>query len=184
MLMGEALDGLKRYSQAVQEFRQAATIAPTMPNVHFGAGYLYWKQRKFTEAEREFRLELKNDPAHGQAKAYLGDICYRRHQLEAATSLLRQALRLRNDIRIAHLDLGIIYKEQRKYSEAIGELEEAMRIDPAQTDAHYRLFLTYQAMGRSHEALEERRRMEELQKRKQEDLLHRIAGPPPAPPIE
>src|ERR1022692_2481620 len=55
MLMGEALDGLGRDPDAIVEFQAAAAASSAEPDVHFGLGYLFWKQRRYDEAEREFR---------------------------------------------------------------------------------------------------------------------------------
>ncbi len=181
MLMAQALDGLHRTHEAIEELQVAGAIAPGQPNVHFDLGYLYWKDKKFDEAEMEFQRELQNDAAHGEAKAYLGDIELRRGNFPQAARLVEQALKLRRDLRIAHLDLGIIYSHEKKYPNAVAELKEAIRIDPSQADAHYRLSITYQAMGREREAEAERRRVAELHEQTREELLHEISAPPPLP---
>src|SRR5437879_3872870 len=46
ILTGEAQDGLGRTGEAIAEFQAAAKVAPYEPNVHFGIGYLYWKEHK------------------------------------------------------------------------------------------------------------------------------------------
>jgi tetratricopeptide (TPR) repeat protein len=58
MLMGEALDGLGRAADAIVEFQAAATASPTEPQVQFGLSYLFWKERRYDEAEGEFHREL------------------------------------------------------------------------------------------------------------------------------
>ena len=44
MLAGEALDEKGDDAGAIQQFRDAAKANPKEPNVHFGLGYLLWKQ--------------------------------------------------------------------------------------------------------------------------------------------
>ena len=148
MLMGEALDGLDRTTEAIREFQVAAAIDPGQPNVHFGLGYLYWKTKKFDEAEQTFNQELRNVPGHTQAKAYLGDIYFRRNQFEAATRLLEEVVKSSQDIHIAYLDLGTLYANQKQYSRSVTMLKAAIRLEPSRTDAHYRLAQTYRSMGR------------------------------------
>ena len=178
--MGEALDGLGRTPEAIAEFEAAAKISPREPNVYFGLGYLYWKQREFDNAEPEFRLELKNDPNHALAEAYLGDIAMRRQESKEARRLLEDALRSRRNLRIASFDLGIINTQEKRYADAVSDFKEAIRADPARSDAHYRLALAYQAMGRPQDAAAERRLVFRMQEKTQQDLLHKISGPPPA----
>jgi len=179
MLMGEALDGLDRTAEAIREFQVAAEIAPRQPNVHFGLGYLYWKQLKFEDAELAFRRELSNDPAHAQSKAYLGDIFVRRNGFDEALPLLEEAVKLQPDLRIAHLDLGSIYTQQKQYEKAIAALKEAIRLDPNQADSHYRLAMTYRAMGRTEETEAVLEQLKQIHEKRREELLHKISRQPP-----
>jgi tetratricopeptide (TPR) repeat protein len=178
MLMGEALDAMDKDDEAIDEFQAAAKESPKEPNVHFALGYLYWKQKEYDDAEREFRAELANDPEHSQSCAYLGDTLLRENNPSAAAPLLKKASQLRNDIRIAYLDLGIIYTEQKKYDEALKHLKHAEQIDPSRPDAHYRLARLYQDLGRQSEASQEFAKVSKLHEDNTDDLLGKIAGSP------
>lgn len=147
MLMGQALDGLRRYDQAIAEFQKAAAAAPNAPNVHFILGYLYWKRREFARASAEFHRELVRDPGNAEATAYLGDINYRHGDSRAARAQLSRALREGCKIRLVYLDLGIIDTQARSYKLAVRELQAAVAVDPTQTDAHYRLAIAYKGLG-------------------------------------
>jgi tetratricopeptide (TPR) repeat protein len=179
--MGEALDSLGRDPDAIAEFQAAASASPAEPAVHFGLGYLLWKERRYDEAEREFRQELANDPSHAQANAYLGDVLLHRDDPEAALPWLEKARRLDAKIRIAHLDLGIAYAGRKEYEPAARELREAVRLDPSRADAHYRLAQVYQSLGRATEAKAERAAVTNLHEKHNEDLLQQISGKPPRP---
>lgn len=97
-----------RPEQATAEFQAAVKASPRQPEAHFGLGYLYWKQKRFEEARREFQAELANQPQHTQALTYLGDAEMHAGDEKAAEQHLRAALKLDANIRLAHLDLGII----------------------------------------------------------------------------
>src|SRR5262249_15477297 len=114
MLSGEALDGLGRTVEAIPEFQAAAQAAPQEANVNFGLGYLYWKLHKYDDAKQSFERELEIDPKNAQALAYLGDIELKRNAPEKALPRLNKAVQLRNDIRIAYLDIGIILMGQKR----------------------------------------------------------------------
>jgi tetratricopeptide (TPR) repeat protein len=149
--------------------------------VHFGLGYLYWRQKRYRDAEREFRLELKNDPKHPQATAYLGDALMQSGRTAEALELLKSALRLQKDLRIAHLDLGILYAENRRYEPAVVEFREALRIDPKNFAAHYRLARLYQELGRTAEAEAEFAEVHKLHQKKDEEPLIKLRGPQEKP---
>jgi len=181
MLSGEALDGLGRTVEAIPEFEAAAKAAPREPNVHFGLGYLYWKQHKYDEAQTAFEAELSIDPAHAQALAYLGDIELKKNDPEKALPLLQKAIQIRNDVRIAYLDIGAILSDQKKYPEALAALQRAEKLDPAQPDAHYRLARLYRAMGNPAAAQREFAKVNDLHE-KAEDLVPKMSAAPPSSP--
>ncbi len=181
MLSGEALDGLGRTVEAIPEFEAAAKAASREPNVNFGLGYLYWKLHKYDEAKTAFEKELSIDPGHAQALAYLGDIELKKNAPEKALPLLKKATELRNDIRVAYLDIGAILLEQKKYPDALDALLHAEKLDPAQPDAHYRLARLYRAVGNAAAAKREFAKVAELQE-KTEELVPKMSPPPHSRP--
>ena len=181
MLSGEALDGLGRTVEAIPEFEAATKTAPREPNVHFGLGYLYWKLHKYDEAKTEFETELTIDPGHAQSLAYLGDIELKKNAPDKALPLLQKATQMRNDIRIAYLDIGAILSDQKKYRAALAALRRAEKLDPAQPDAHYRLARLYRSMGDTAAAQQEFAKVNELHE-KAEDVAPKMAPLRPSSP--
>jgi tetratricopeptide (TPR) repeat protein len=181
MLTGEALDGLGRTPEAITEFEAAAKADPKATDIHFGLGFLYWKLREYDDAARAFEAELALDPGNAQAMAYLGDIELKRENTEKSLQLLGEAVRRRQDIRIAYFDLGVIYTAQRKYPEALEALRRAEMLDPQRPDIHYRLGRLYQAMGNSAESQKEFARVKELHEKTEEDVAKKMSGGSAAP---
>ena len=179
VLTGQALDGLGKTPEAIAEFQAAAKVAPREPNVHFGLGYLYWKLHQYDEAKREFENEVSLDPGNGQAVAYLGDIEMKRDHPDAALALLVKAAKLQDDIRIAFLDMGTVFAQQKRYDEAVAALQRAVKLDPAQPDAHYRLAHVYQAMGKAAESQREFAQVRELHEKADESLASKMSAAPP-----
>lgn len=177
MLLGEALDASYRTTEAIAEFEAAAKAGPTQPNVHFGLGYLYWKQKRYGDAERQFHEELLNDSKNAQALAYLGDTAMKAERKEEAVELLNRSIQLRPDLRLAHVDLGVLYADGNHYNAAIAEFRQAIKIDPTSFDAHYRLARVYKDLGRTVEAREQFAIVQTLHERKTEEPLMKISGP-------
>jgi tetratricopeptide (TPR) repeat protein len=147
--------------------------------VNFGLGYLYWKMRQYDEAKREFEAELVVDPENPQALAYLGDIEMKRNDPDKALPLLKKAVQLKNDIRIAYADLGAIFLERKQYQDAMTALQRAVELDPVQPDAHFRLGRLYQAMGNTPAAQKEFARVRELHEKEDEDVAAKMSAAPP-----
>jgi tetratricopeptide (TPR) repeat protein len=179
VLTAEALDGLGRTSEAIAEFQAAAKMAPREPNVHFGIGYLYWKQHKYDEAKSALEEELAIDSTNSQAMAYLGDIAIKQSDPEKALPLLKNALQLKGDLRIAYLDLGILLADRKEFSNALAALRRAEELDPSQPDAHYRMGRIYKQMGNSAASEKEFAKVRELHEKDAVDIVHQMSNSPP-----
>jgi Flp pilus assembly protein TadD len=111
-----------------------------------------------------------------QALTYLGDAEMHTENEKAAAEHLRQALRLDANIRLAHLDLGILLTSQGDSSEAARHLREAIRIDPSKPDAHYRLGRLWRSLGREAEADAEYAKVKELSREEPQAPLIKLPG--------
>ena len=182
ILMGEALDGTGKTPEAIVEFQKAAQASPREPNVHFGLGFLYWKQHDYDKAKPEFETELANDPKNAQAAAYLGDTELKLGNRKEATAFLNQAIQLRSDVRIAYIDLGVLAAEEKKYEDAVAAFRKAIALDPNEPDAHYRLSQAYKALGRTAEAEKEFKLVQRLHQQSDTNLTPKMSGAPPPVP--
>jgi tetratricopeptide (TPR) repeat protein len=163
MLAGEALEEMKDDPGAIQQFRAAVKANDKEPNVHYSLGYLLWKLKQYREAAHEFEAELANVPNHVQALAYLGD-AEMRLQDPQATRHLVEAVRIDPGMKLAHLDLGILYSDAGRQDDALRELREAAALSPNDVDVHWRLGRLYQAAGMKDEAKAEFEKTRNLQK--------------------
>ncbi len=183
MLAGEALDAKGDDAGAIEQFRAAATANPKEPNVHFGLGYLLWKEQHFAEAAKEFQAELDNDPADQRARAYLGDSLVELNQYEQAQPELEKAATDSQTAAMAmvHRDLGVIYAEAGRKEEAANELLKAIALDPKDVSPHWRLGRLYQSMGKKDEAREEFAIASAMNKENSRPLTQEIGEDRPKP---
>ena len=63
-------------------------------------------------------------------------------------SLLKKAIALEPGLAEAHLQLGNLYSDQRRYAESIPEYVRARELNPDLADAHYRLAQAYVPRGK------------------------------------
>lgn len=175
MLMAEAYDAQNRTAEAMGELR-AALKKGYVPDAHFGIGYILWRDRRDEEATLEFRKELEGNPRQAQALAYLGDVEMKLGRPDAR-ELLEKAVRIEDGIHVAHLDLGILAAEGKRYKEAEAEFRRAIASQPQDAGGHYRLARVYQATGRAEEAKTEMAVVTRLHAKRHEDLIEKISGP-------
>jgi tetratricopeptide (TPR) repeat protein len=155
MLVGEAMDEMKDTAGATKEFRAAIAVNPKEPNVHFGLGYLLWKQNQYPEAAQEFQAELANTPGYTQAMLYLADSEIQMNRMEQARPLLEEIVKGSPSVFMARLDLGIVDTESDRKQEALRELKAAEALKPNDVNVHWRMARLYRSMGKSAEAKQE-----------------------------
>ena len=175
MLAGEALEEMKDDPAAIQQFRAAVNANDKEPNVHFSLGYLLWKLKQYREATHEFEAELANVPNHVQALAYLGDAEMRLQDPQATPHLL-EAVRIDPGMKLAHLDLGILYSDAGRRDDAFRELREAAALSPNDVDVHWRLGRLYQAAGMKDQANAEFDKTRHLQKAADDTISNELHG--------
>jgi Flp pilus assembly protein TadD len=175
MLAGEALDGLNQTEEAIKQFREAEKVSPHEPDVHFGLGYLLWKNHSFDEAETELKLEVEDNPNHAQALIYLADIAIKQNDDKTARSYLQRAFQQPKVIRLGYLDLGILDASAGNNEEAKKNFLHAIEMDPTQKDAHWRLGRLYLSMGQQKEAQTEFAKMNELEQKDRDKVAKQMA---------
>jgi tetratricopeptide (TPR) repeat protein len=162
IIAGEVLDEMKDEPGAVQEFRAAVKANPAEPNAHFGLGYMLWKLKSYEQAVPEFEAELKNVPNHPLALAYLGDSKMRLQHPEEAQADLEKAEHADSSIELVHLDLGILHANSDRSEDAVQELKMAIKLDPGDATAHWRLAHLYQKLGDKSAATAELQRTQHI----------------------
>jgi tetratricopeptide (TPR) repeat protein len=152
MLAGEALDRMGDSDGAIEQFRAAILKNPQEPSAHFGLGYLLWTQANWTEAAKEFQLELQNVPQHVNARIYLADSLVRQTEFAQALTELDKLRADEHSDSLVHRDLGIIYANSDRGTDAVRELEMAIGLDPGDEDTHLQLAKAYKSIGREDDA--------------------------------
>jgi tetratricopeptide (TPR) repeat protein len=181
MLVGEALDEKGDDAGAIEQFRNAAKANSKELNVHFGLGYLLWKEHNFDEAAKEFQAELANDAADQRSRAYLGDSLVELNQYQQAQPQLETAAKDASITAMAmvHRDLGVVYAEDGRKEDAARELLQAIALDPKDVSPHWRLGKLYQSMGKKDEAKEEFAIASAMNKENSRPLTQEMGGDHP-----
>lgn len=177
MIAGEALDAEGDAPAAIAQFRAAEDTGMTVPELHFGLGYLLWRQDRFAEAKAEFQKELELAPSHTQALTYLADLALKENDWLTARTLLEKAAAEPNPVRLTYLDLGQVNAHDHRDAEAEANYKHAILLAPEDPDAHYRLARLAQKMGNAEEAHIELAKVQQLHKAKDTGLLQQITPP-------
>ncbi|MFV2045615.1 MAG: tetratricopeptide repeat protein, partial [Anaerolineales bacterium] len=125
---GGALDELKRYDEALQDYDEAFGLESKSVEALTNRAATYLKLRDYDSAEEDLNKALGLDPEFGVARLNLGTLLYMRNDYASAIREITEALdRLPRGpaTGAAHLSRGNAYLMNREYEEATNDFSIA-----------------------------------------------------------
>jgi len=153
-LMGDLEAAKGNDGKAIEEYRAAIAVKPSLPNLHYSLGHLLWKDLEVPEARVELETELALNPRHAGALNDLGNTYLLEHQPNKALPYLERALAADSANSDIHRDLGTAYSELGDYRKAEEHFTIAVSSD-RDGSVHYKLARAYQALGEKEKAARE-----------------------------
>jgi tetratricopeptide (TPR) repeat protein len=161
--LGMALYARGNYDDAVKSLLKAADLNPSDPACYLFLSKAYDSSpSQADEVIQRFRRFAELQPQNARALYYYAMSLWKGkraqdpgmdlHQIE---SLLSKSLALDPKLAEAHLQLGNLYSDQTKYTEAIPEYAHALELNADLADAHYRLGQAYVRTGEKDRAQEQ-----------------------------
>lgn len=120
---------------ATQEYefalKNASKAQPKNIEIYKGLGSIYLQQKKFSEAEKTFRMILDIAPNDAEAHFYLANIYDELKQKKRVEEELIKAIELKPDYHEALNYLGYLYAEEgRNLDQAEKLIRKALELDP------------------------------------------------------
>jgi tetratricopeptide (TPR) repeat protein len=165
-------------TKALAEYRAAIRLKPTLPGVHFQLAELMRTStdpKINAQAEAEYQAALQANPYDALSWRQLAGMRSAKGDFKAAEEAFHKALALQPNDSDAKTGLAIVLLSTDRTDQAVTLLESALRDDPTNTTAHFRLSGLYRRAGRTADAAHEMeafRRYQEL-KDKLGNLLQR-----------
>ena len=152
-LSGEMMEAMNNYDGAVVELKKAVEMAPKQPGTHYQLGDAYWSLSQWDSASEQFQAELSVDPANCMARWKIGNILLQKNgSPEEALAGIDQALSMCPSLTDARVDRARALMKLNRNTEAVTDLEAAVKADPAEPSTHFLLAKTYRALGRTQES--------------------------------
>ncbi|HXB73917.1 MAG TPA: tetratricopeptide repeat protein [Candidatus Acidoferrales bacterium] len=159
-LSGEIFEIQGRFQDAAAEYRKAIQKNPAALNLHFRLGRALLLEShdaaNLREARKQFEAELALNPGDAVAEYQVGQTLLADQNAAGAAAHFDKAVSLNPEFPEALVALAKTRSDARKYGEAIGLLERAVKLQPASESAHYSLMLAYRNAGRAAEAQREK----------------------------
>jgi Flp pilus assembly protein TadD len=147
MVMAEELYDHKDYDKAIDQWREAIRLDPTLARAHHDLGIALRGKGQLSEAVTQLREAVRLDPKDGTAHADLADALQENNDLDGALASYKAALELVPSSAPLHNNLGFILVRKGNLDGAIAEWREAARIDPRYPPAHINLAEALETKG-------------------------------------
>jgi tetratricopeptide (TPR) repeat protein len=158
MMIGGELARQGDHDKAIAKYREAARLNPHLPGVHFE---LAEQLRAAADpklnalAEGEYKAAIQENQFDQRSWSHLGEVLAARGDFKAAQEAYNKALALQPGDAETKTDLAIALISTNQQKEAIPLLESAIKDDPTNIVAHYRLSGLYRRAGRLADAKHE-----------------------------
>src|SRR5216684_4230637 len=144
----------RKPEDALAAYRKASELTPKDPEPHLSAGLLHERQKEFSTAETEYKQVLaldpkSTDPQSTEAAIGLTNLYMKSGRLSEAEPMLRRLATERPDDAGIHLQLGRVLAAQSKKDDAITEIQAALKLAPADSDAQRELADLYTSAGKN-----------------------------------
>ncbi len=186
-ISAEVFEAQGKYGEAATQYERAIEKAPDALNLHYRLGRCLLLDSPSAEhlekARQAFESELKLNPTDAVAQYQVGQILAAQQKPEAALARYQEALTIRPDFVPAMIAVAKSRVQAKDYAKAVPLLQKAVTLQPDNEAAHYNLMLAYRNLGRSEDAVREKKELDRLQKPPEgefSEFLKKLEGKAPA----
>ena len=163
--LGVALLEQFKYKEAADAFRRALQLDPGLVLARINLGIALFNIPDLPAAQKELQAASAAAPAAPQPYYLLGLAAKTQNKPEEAIASFQKVLRVDpNDVG-ANVNIGQLYSQQRKYTEAIAALRLAVAAEPYNATALYNLGTTLIRSGQREEGQKVIAQFQELRQR-------------------
>ena len=155
---------------AVAQYRKAIAIDPHLPGVHFELAELLRTATDDAvkkESEQEYKAALRENAEDERSISRLAEIDAQKGNIEQSYKKYAKAVELQPGDAEAKLGLAKTLIEMNQSDKALPLLEDAVKLEPTNATAHYRLATLYRQMGRPDDAKHEAELYQKLKEMKE-----------------
>lgn len=156
LVLGEALVGIKAYTEALKEFQEAEKLAPDLDQIHSELGTAYAGMGETDKAIAEYQKELEKHPDNFDANYSLGRLNRLNNNMDTARKYLAKAETLRPGNASVAYEYAVLAMQANDYAKAESLLLGIVQQLPDYVDAHVLLAEVYFHMHRSADGMREK----------------------------
>ena len=144
---GNAYGRSGRYSEAIDDYKQAIRINPAYANARYNFGVVYEKLDRPNEAIDAYEQAIRIKPDYADAYLALGNAYGKLGRYQDSVEACKQAIRIRPDYVEAYNNLGFAYGSLGLYQQEIDACRQAVKIQPDYAQAYNNIGVAYGSLG-------------------------------------
>lgn len=117
--------------QAIDAYTKVLELNPSAAGALVNLGTIYYRQRKFEEAEKHYADAIQADPAYPLAQFNLGNLYDEQNRLPEAAAHYRRALALNPHYADAHFNLALLSERTGDPLRAVHHWKAYLKLDPS-----------------------------------------------------
>jgi len=126
---GNSFLNIARYSEAKQSFQKALTANPQDEQAAWGLKKAeLWDAKDLATFEQNLQNMYDKYPNDAHVNLFFGKLYGAAHDVPKALPFYQKAIDINKNLAEAHFDLGVLYEQQGKKSEAKAEYEQAVSL--------------------------------------------------------
>ena len=146
-LLTSAYQKDKQFDKGLEIAKESLKRFPTNAQIHYEVGELLAGLGRYQEAKASYEEVIRIDPTFAEAYCSLGDSLVRNGEYQAAFEKFLAARSLDDRNLRAARGIGQSLNRLQRYSEAVAELEKAIRVLPADSQLYFELSQAYTRQG-------------------------------------
>ncbi len=116
--------------EAIFQYQRALELQPAKPSLHRSLAGVYWKKRRYAEAEPHYRQVIAHEARDVQAIYRLGLIFVMKNHYPEAITHFKKVIEIDATHVRAYGALGVTYQKIGHISEAIDTFEKVLELEP------------------------------------------------------
>lgn len=116
---------------AIEAYQKVLELNPAAAGALVNLGTIYYRQRKFTEAEKYYRQSIEVDPGYPLAQFNLGNLFDEQGRAGEAFEHYRRALALNPSYADAHFNLALLSERSGDNLRAVHHWKQYLKLDNA-----------------------------------------------------
>lgn len=131
------------YSNAILVLNRAVQLAPENAQYRKQLAFSYYLNRNLTDAEKVIKDVLNSEAADVQTYQIAGNIYKAKGDVKGAEKNFKRGLKKFPESGVLYNELGLIYFNERKYTDALDNWTTGIRVAPDYSSNYYNAARTY-----------------------------------------